>query len=126
MDNIWTLMVFEQGQAQGVVLQYHGHDHAHRDREIMKGDTPHKVTVTDDFGRELTFRPMNVQTTLLQDVNKASEGNTIANVKNELANQRAQVRVHKAIEDDAEIKNFRTSMRLTQGMQGMQRPGILS
>lgn len=118
MDNVYTLMVFETGQPQAVVLQYKGRDHARRDRDIMKSDSPEKVTIIDDFGRELTFRPMNVQTSLLQDVDQASEGNTIANVKNAVSNTVAQTLAQTELEKDPAMKAALARARLMQGANG--------
>lgn len=88
-----------------------------RDRDILNAATPEKVTITDDFGRELTFRPMNVQTTLLQDVDKAAEGNLIANVKNNVAQALGQVRSQAEVEKNPEMKSAMMKAQLTQGMQ---------
>lgn len=112
--NIWTIMVFENNQPQAVVLQYKGRDNARRDRDLMRAATPDVVTVTDDFGRELSFRPMNVQTTLLQDVDLAAEGNTIANVKNGVANQLAQLQTQTELEKNTEMKAALARARFAQ------------
>lgn len=119
-------MVFEQGQAQGVVLQYHGRDHARRDRDIMAGATPEKVTGTYDYGRELTFRPMNVQTTLIQDIEKATDANYVVTLKNEECQLLARTLAQAAVGNNAEVQTAMRKQQLASGMQGMQRPGILS
>jgi hypothetical protein len=111
--NIWTIMVFAPGQAQGIVLQYKGRDNAVRDHELI--DTGRKrVRLVDDFGRVLTMTPTDDTIALLQDVDAAAEGNTIANVKNGLAQQLAQVRGQEEGEKNAEIRNYNTRARFAQ------------
>lgn len=118
MENLWTLMIFENGQPQALVLQYKGRDNARRDLNLMKPATADKVTVVDDFGRELTIRPMNVQTTLLQDIDRGAEGNLAANVMNNVASSLAQVHTQEELEKHPEVRRAMSRAQLTQGVPG--------
>lgn len=115
MANIWTLMIFAAGQVQGIVLQFTSHDRACETRDKLNAeDGFNKVTVADDFGRELSIRPNDAGIILLQDIDQATEGNMVGNVKNNVAQAATQVRTQGEIEKIPEIK----AAMLRQQFQG--------
>ena len=112
--NIWTVMIFGTGQVQAIALQYKGRVNARRDRDLATSGGREMVTLVDDFGRELTLRPLDAAIVLLQDVDLAAEGNAIANVKNAVSQQLSQIRAQEEGEKNPEIKQFNTRMRFAQ------------
>ena len=115
-ENIWTVMTFCAGQTQAVVLQYKTAAAANRDHDLLMGDGAGKVRLTDDYGRCLSVRPADVPMVLLQDVDRAAEGNTVSNVKNNIANAMAQVATQSEMERNPEVKAAMTRAALTQGV----------
>jgi hypothetical protein len=123
MNNIWTLMIFSDRSDQAIVLQYKTVAGAAMDRDKVLAGTDNTVLLVDDYGRQLSLRPSDVAMALLQDVDRAAEGNTASNVKNNVANAIAQVATQSEIEKNPEVKAAMTRAALTQGLAG--RPSII-
>ena len=115
MENVFTLMVFPQSQQQAISLQYKSLEPARKNRDILNGGGLNKITVPDDYGRELSIRPCEVQIALLQDIDRASEGNAILAVKNNITQALAQMRTQGEIDADPKVKAAVTRMQLAQG-----------
>jgi hypothetical protein len=104
MDNVWTLMIFQADQSQAVVLQYRTLERAERDRDLGDSASDERVTLRDDYGRQLRLSPANTQLSLLQDVDLAAAGNLVSNVKNMVSQTVAQVRAQAEAQADPAMK----------------------
>ena len=119
MDNVWTLMVLPTGQAQALVLQFKSHEKAVSPRDMIDPLGQHgadRVTITDDFGRNLRLHPNDVQITLVQDVAAAVDGNVLSNLHNAIANALTQVRADTEVKMNQKVKNAVTSNGLAQSI----------
>lgn len=118
MENVFTLMVFPQNQTQAVSLQYKSLEPARKSRDVLNGTGLDKIIVSDDYGRELSIRPCEVQIVLLHDIDKATEGNAILAVKNNITQALAQMKTQAEIEADPKIKAAVVRAQLQQGANG--------
>jgi hypothetical protein len=116
MENVWTLMLFVQGQPQGLVLQYKTVQAATTARNAIAGPESGKVRVMDDYGRDLTVRAEEAHIILLQDVDMACEGNMVSSVKNNITQALSQVRTQTAIDNSPTIKAAQISQNIRNGM----------
>lgn len=117
MENVHTLMVFVQGQAQAVVLQYKTPMQAN-DAHDMIFVGAGRVTISDDYGRRLTVKPSDVQMALVQDIDLAIDGNVASMVKNNLVQALTQMRTQSEMDGDPKMKAAVTRAQLTQGLNG--------
>lgn len=118
MENVFTLMVFVQNQTQAVVLQYKTAMAAKLAQDEIDTDTPGKVTITDDYGRRLRARPDDVQLSLMQDIDAATEGNVASMVKNNIVQALTQMRTQSEVEADPKVKAAVVRAQLQQGAGG--------
>lgn len=116
MENVVTLMIFPQGQTQALVLQYKTVESARKARDTLSGAGLDKVMVRDDYSRELTARPCEIQLALLQDIDQVTEGNVLAQVKNNIVQMLSQMRTTDEIEKDPKIKAAQVRAQLSQGL----------
>ena len=116
MGNVFTLMIFPIGQPQAVVLQYQTLMAVTTARDTIDGGGSEKVTITDDFGRVLRLAPADVQLSLIQDVDRATDGNVILQVKGNLTQALTQVQMQDAINADPKLKAAATRASLMQGV----------
>ena len=118
MENVFTLMVFVQTQPQAVVLQYKTLTAAKLAQDEIDSTGTDKVTVTDDYGRRLRVKPTDIQLSLVQDIDAATEGNVASMVKNNLIQALTQMRTQNEIESDPKVKAAVVRSQLQQGAQG--------
>ena len=92
MDNVFTLMLFLQNQQQGVSLHYKDLQTVQAARDTLTAEGADRVVVGDDFGRELTIRPCDVQIAFLQDVDRAIDSDATLAAKNNVSATLGQMR----------------------------------
>jgi len=109
---MWTLTILVRGQVERMMLQYLAIERATTAMKTLTDDAQHDaVSVKDDFGRAIVTSPRVVDIVLMQDVDRALEGNRMA----ELRQARSQAHLQKMVMEDPTVAGMARQQAIING-----------